>query len=312
MSLRWVPQRPEYYIRTGNMLENPYGVPRDEVLRYIVTNTPENVAQVVFGKYVESSGLVFSGELIQNAIDYDVKVRGDVYLDRQRLEEFKSQDWYYGDRTVWPFHTGIDFGRQTDYTVITTLDTEPVTRGLPAKVVYYKRLNRVPWEAIYGEVGRAVSLFGPNVLCDASGPAGDVIMDALQSRRYCAAHHRTHSMVERCRDQAGEPADCDPEDYLYLNCADGYYFSVGQGQAKKELVEHLRNCLSTGYRGVASGTEFGLLRFPFIPQLEEELTFYMWDDKRLQTDCVFSLALSAWSGLEDVVGPALVGSVFGQ
>ena len=42
-----------------------------------------------------------------------------------------------------------------------------------------------------------------------------------------------------------------------------------------------------------------LAAIPPIAQLEEELSFYAWEDKKLQTDCVFSLALAAWAGLED-------------
>jgi len=306
---RWVPRRPEYYIRTGNMFENPHGVPRDEILRYIVTNTPENVAQVVFGKYVESSGLVFTGEMISQMVDVSLGlVRGEAFLNKTRLAESKLEQKHWLDRWVNPFHTGVDFGRQTDYTVISTLDTSK----RPSELVYWKRLNRVPWESIYAEVGRAVAFFGPNVLCDASGPAGDVVMDALSSRYYCPKHHRTLEFGHRCLDdQTHEPLGCETDSYLWLNCCDGYYFSVGQGHAKKELVEHLRNCLSYGYRGIASSASFGLLRTPEIPQLREELTFYTWDDKRLMTDCLFSLALAAWSGLEDVVGAPLVGSTFG-
>jgi len=306
---RWVPKRPEYYIRTGNMFENPHGVPRDEILRYIVTNTPENVAQVVFGKYVESSGLVFTGEMIQQMIDRSLGiVRGEAYIDRKRASEVVGEQKHFGNRWINPFHTGVDFGRQTDYTVISTLDC----RVRPARLVYWKRLNRVPWESIYSEVGRAVSIWGPNVLCDASGPAGDVVMDALNSRYYCSKHHRSLEFGQRCLDRNGEWMGCDTEKYVWLNCCDGYHFSVGQGQAKRELVEHLRNVLGYGYRGPSTGESFGLLRTPYIPQIEEELTFYTWDDKRLMTDCLFSLALAAWSGLEDIVDEPLVGSSFGE
>lgn len=311
MKSTWVPQRPEYYIRTGAMFENPYGVPRDEILRYICTNTPENVAQVVFGKYVESSGLVYSGEMISNMVDPKLGiVRGEAYIDRERLKEAVSEQKQFGDRWTNPFFSGIDFGRQTDYTVVSTLDTSPMRHGLPARLVYWKRLNRVPWESIYAEVGRAVAFWGPNVLFDASGPAGDVIGDALMSRYYCPLHHRTLEFGQRCiDDQTHERLGCETESYLWLNCAEGYYFSSGQGHAKKELVEHLRNCLSHGYH--FTGGKWGLIRTPEIPQLREELQFYTWDDKRLMTDCLFSLALAAWAGLEDVVDEPLVGSAYG-
>src|SRR4051812_16054822 len=99
------------------MFENPHGVPRDEILRYVVSNQPELVAQVVFGKYVESSGLVFTGELIQMMIDRSVpRVMGDAYLDRERLRRSRAERDHYEEFGGWvnPFYTGVDFARQTD------------------------------------------------------------------------------------------------------------------------------------------------------------------------------------------------------
>ncbi len=37
------------------------------------------------------------------------------------------------------------------------------------------------------------------------------------------------------------------------------------------------------------------VRFPFVRELVDELSGYAWDDARLQTDCVMSLALAAWA-----------------
>jgi hypothetical protein len=41
------------------------------------------------------------------------------------------------------------------------------------------------------------------------------------------------------------------------------------------------------------------------------MSFYVWDDKGLETDCLFSLALAAWQGMEEVVLPPAVGSPWG-
>lgn len=294
-------ERPEYYVQVGSMFENPYGVPHEEIIRMIEENAAETSAQTVFGKYVESSGLVFTGELIQMLFDRDTTgVRSQTYLDRSAAARaahvWKRKKWL-GD-----YHTGVDFARQTDFTVITTICTRP----LPARVVYWKRLNRVSWDSIFAEVGRARHLFGPNILCDGTGPGGDVAMDQLTSREYCPKHHRVNVTGSVCMDN-GERMDCKREEYRDLSVCDDYDFN---GARKKELVEHLRNVLSVGQKG--SPDDFGWLRSPPIPQLEEELTFYAWDDKRLMTDCLFSLALAAWSGLEDVPGEAFVGSPFGQ
>lgn len=298
--------RPEMYVQTGAMFENPYGVPPDEVVRFIVENPPEVVAQVVFGKYVESSGLVFTGELIQQLFDRQLaRVMGNSWVDAEARDHAKLQFERFG-RPNNRFYGGVDFARQTDYTVISVIDT----LRLPARLVYYKRLNRVPWDSIYAEVGRAVDWFGPNVLCDSTGPGGDAAMDALESRLYCTLHHRANLANSRCMHPDGRPLECDPQrHYLPLSCCEGYTFG---SSTKKDLVDHLRVCLGVGYDPLSPGREFGWLRCPPIPQLEEELTFYAWDDKRLSTDCLFSLALAAWHGLEDQVHDAVIGSPFGN
>ena len=302
---KWAPVRPEYYVQVGGMHENPYGVPRDEIVRFILENPPEVVAQVVFGRYVESSGLVFGSEIVQQMFDRSLeRITGNFYIDRAAAERARGERQRFGMYGS-PFHTGVDFARQTDYTVITTLDTI----AKPARVVYFKRLNRVPWEEIYTEVGKAVALWGPNVLCDSTGPGGDVSMDALESRFFCRVHARTVLIGHQCRGRPGDLEVCRPADYISLSACEGFHFGAA---SKKELVEHLRNVLSVGYNAIEPEQPFGWLRVPQIAQLEEEMAFYAWDDKRLQTDCLFSLALAAWSGLEDPVEDPLYGSVYGS
>jgi len=298
--------RPEYYVQTGSMFENPHGVPHAEIVRMVLDNPAEVTAQTVFGKYVESSGLVFTGELVQMLIDRSLpRVLGNSYLDAEAARQAQiwaeSHDGWWGNR----YHTGIDFARQTDFTVICTID---VVQS-PARLVYFRRLNRVPWDSIYAEVGKARELFGPNILCDSTGPGGDVVMDALESSLYCPTHHRVVRQGYRCVKDDGTPLGCAPRDYLSLSCAEGFAFSA---QRKKELIDHLRLVLSSGYDASQPDASFGNLRVPPIVQLEEELSFYAWEDRKLQTDCVFSLALACWSGLEQEVAPVSLGSPFGR
>jgi len=288
------------------MFENPHGVPHDEIVRMILDNPSEVTAQTVFGKYVESSGLVFTGELVQMMIDRDLpRVLGNSYIDKnaalQAQAWAESHDGWWGER----YATGIDFARQTDFTVISTIDVGES----PARLVYFRRLNRVPWDSIYAEVGRARQLFGPNILCDSTGPGGDVVMDALESSLYCPEHHRVVKQGSRCMNDNGAMLNCSPREYLPLSCAEGFAFSA---QRKKELIDHLRLVLSSGYDSSQPDANFGNLRVPPIVQLEEELSFYAWEDRKLQTDCVFSLALACWLGLEDPVGRVSVGSPFGR
>lgn len=305
MSDRWITPRPEYYVQTGGMNENPFGVPKDEIIRMLVENPPEISAQVIFGKYVESSGLVFRSEAIENLWDRSLdRVLGNFYANKKVVAEARVEASRW-DEYGSPFHTGIDLARQTDWTVITTIDT----RVSPAPVVYWKRLQRVPWETIYGEIGKARAFFGPNLLVDSTGPGGDVVMDALESRLYCPIHHRTFLVGSPCpAPNGGIGNECKPGLHLALSSAEGFHFS---GSTKKELVEHTRNVLESGYSSQDPDAPFGLVRCPPIPELEEEMAFYSWDDKKLTTDSLFSLALACWSGLEDAIEAPVFGSVYG-
>lgn len=314
-----IPDRPEYYVQTGSMFENPYGVPHDEIVSMILELPAEMAAQVVFGKYVESSGLVFSGELIQMMIDRQGVHYGEV--DRPGPALMGGMPRVTGDRWLYQpaadearimtaqqkrtcFSTGIDFARLNDFTVLFALDV----RHRPARVVYFRRLNRVPWEGIYREVGRAAHIWGPSILADATGMAGDVILDALEERHYCPVHDRVMLRESGvCRDRSGNPlGGCGGErhpPYVPLNCVDGFQFTK---QSKQGLLEHLRTLMSVGYHA-GSDEPFGWLRSPPIVQLEEELSFYSWDDKGLDTDTVMALALAAWQGIELSVGASHVG-----
>ncbi len=302
---KWAPVRPEYYVQVGGMHENPFGVPRDEIVRFILENPAEVVAQVVFGRYVESSGLVFGSEIVQQMFDRSLeRVTGNYWIDRAAADAARRARYRFGTMGC-PYFTGVDFARQTDYTVLITLDISVK----PARVVYFKRLNRVPWEEIYTEVGKAAALWGPNILCDSTGPGGDVSMDALESRWFCPKHARTILIGNQCLDRNGRANDCKAHDYIALSCCEGFHFGAS---SKKELVEHLRNTMAVGYNPLAPEQPFGWIRSPQIAQLEEEIAFYAWDDKKLQTDCLFALALAAWHGLEDPVEDPLYGSVYGS
>lgn len=311
------PNRPEYYVQTGSMFENPYGVPHDEIVAMLLELPNEVAAQVIFGKYVESSGLVFTGETIQMMFDRNLeRVTADRWKQPEAILHAEQLRVAARERRLDSrilernFATGVDFARQTDFTVIFTLDVS--TR--PARVVYYRRLNRVPWESIYLEVGRVAHAFGQNILADSTGMAGDVIFDALEGRRYCPVHDRTvlidpHGGGGVCRDRDGNPLSppCSST-HIPLACVEGYDFTTN---SKKQLIEHLRNAAQVGYRR-GSDEPFGWLRVPPIVQLEEELSFYAWDDKGLDTDTVMSLALAAWQGLEDVPASPYLGSLHGS
>lgn len=298
----WIEERPRFYVQTGAMHENPYGVPRSEIERYIANNPPEVVAQVVFGKYVESSGLVFTAELINQLFDRSFdRVMDEGWIDQERWRQGRIDQLTKLDLNRYA--TGVDLARKKDHTVITVIDTYGATPEQPARVVYWKRLNRVPWPSIYAEIGKALYLFPGLLLVDATGSGGDIVMEELENRLYCHHHHASFASDHRCPHKSG----CTRDDWIRLD-PEGYVFG---SQSKVQLINHLQSILGRGYDQDDPDKPFGILRCPPIYQLEEELAIYAWDDKKLATDCVFSLALAAWAGLEDVPLPLLAESIYG-
>lgn len=292
--------RPEYAVMTGSMLDNPYGVPREEVMRLIRENPPEVVAQVVFGKFVEASGLVFTAELINELFDRSMpKVMGDQWIDADRTRQARLDQDVKFDR--YRFYIGVDLARKKDYTVIFVCDL----RTRPHRIIYYKRINRVPWPSIYAEIARACWLYrGHELLIDGTGSGGDVVLEALQSLLYCPHHHVTfdatatcpqRSRTDKCQER---PIRLNPQPYIKT------------AATKQQLVNHLQKVMGADYDAARPDKPFGLLRCPPIHQLQEELTEYAWDDKKLMTDCVMALGLTA-QGVQGVVDPVSFGSVHG-
>lgn len=302
---RWIKPRPDYYIQSGCALDNPYGIPRDEILQMLLDEQPEVVAQTVFGLYVPTSGLVFTSPLILNLFKDQPLVRSTRWLDDEVRTAYLNTISHYGRRQN-RFKWGADLARKKDKTCIYVLDTLPLRHGLPARVVYYRQITRVPWEIIYAEIGHAAWLFGASGLVDSTG-VGDVVLSELRNRRYCAVHHSTLLGTSRCRDDQDRPLqDCDPRDYHKIEVR-GYEF---QTRSKVQLLTHLSQSLGHNYDEDQPTKPFGKLVCPQIPSLRVQLAGYHWDDKKLETDDVMGLALVAWEGIKQIPGEAVSGSPY--
>lgn len=291
--------RPTYYVQTGSMYENPYGVPPAEIRNMEASLPEEIVAQVIYGKYVENSGLVFSASLLGNLFEGQ-EVRGDKWVHPNLATMVTPvKDAYDMPRPKWPFVAAADVARMNDYTVIMVFDTSRVP-DKPGRLVFYWRLNRVDWEVIYGAIAYVACLFDCPVVLDSTG-IGDVVLNECEVRFYC---HKCDATV---------PFSLSGGTKICPQCGEvGQKFDVEgfnfAGKRKEHLLTRLQQALAYG-SGVKGN--WGLLRMPRIEQVAKELTFYRKDDSKLETDCVMSLALAA-NQLEFDAGDSAIGSVHGE
>jgi hypothetical protein len=289
--------RPRYYVQVGSMRDNPYGVPPATIDEMEETGAPETVAQVVYGVFVEASGLVFHAKAVTNLFFGEE-------LNVERWEKpglmvpsAKASD--YGLPLGRKYAIGVDLARKTDFTVILVFDTT-YCPSKPAQCVYYHRLNRVSWEEIYREIARAAVRFQAEALLDASGMGGDVVLNELDGRFYCP--HCDTTVPFSLTDGACLCPKCRRE---------GKRFQVGGkvfgGQSKEQAITNLQQVMVFG-EGLMK--EWGLMRMPRIRQVQDELAFYRLDDKKLVTDTVMALALVA-EQLDFEQGGFAAGSIHG-
>jgi hypothetical protein len=279
------------------MRDNPYGVPHATIDEMEATLPGEVVAQVIYGVFVDASGLVFHADYL-NRMFYGSELNVETWeMPGLTVPDPKLTD--YGLPLGRKYVVAADLARKNDYTVLYVFDIT-LTPHKPAQLVYYRRLNRVSWESIYAEIARAAVRFHAEALLDATGMGGDVVVDELENRFYCPQCHLT---VPYTLTHGGRIC---PKCHL-----EGRRFEVAgfqfQGRTKEQAITRMQQAMAYG-QGLRD--DWGLLRMPRLRQVQDELTFYRLDDKDLETDTVMALALVAEQLDFDEQGIA-VGSVHG-
>jgi hypothetical protein len=274
---------PGYYSQRGTIFDNPHLPAEDLQMRSrLLEASDERLrAQVLYGEFVDFGGLAFSEEQVENSLERDL-----VASDPLEPGVF---EWPKLDRR---YVTAWDLGRVTDYTVGVTLD---ITRR-PWRLVRFDRLNKVPWEQIYGLMESVRKLYGVQwVTIDATGPQGDVIEEELLKRGVPVNAVRTAGKAQK------------------LTLINGLQAAFDDGRrvlGEYEVLEadgtlRRRPRLQAPHEG-----NWGLLRIPDIPQLSAELETYMLDDKALVQDSVFALGLAVAEARDtEPLGPAALGGI---
>lgn len=267
-----------YYSQRGSIYDNPFLPPDDIKMRdeLLASADPKVREQVLFGEFVDFTGLAFTRDQRDNAIDPALPVEVPPREGRKYV-------------VAW------DLGRTTDFTVGIVLD---ITER-PWHLVYYERLNRVAWETIYERIGSVAMRYGIRwSVIDATGPQGDVIEEELTKRGI---------MVDPYKSSTKQ---------LKIDLINGLQTALDEGRRPIGMSKYKDENGNEFEVPILQppGTGWGLLRMPAITQLMDEMGVYSLDDKDIPfTDSVMSLALAVNAAYEyESVGEPVIGGIYGE
>lgn len=267
-----------YYSQRGSIYDNPHLAKEDLLMRdkMLASANPKVRNQVLFGEFVDFTGLAFTRDQRDNAFD-PAMPHSQKYIDGHRYV------------VAW------DLARLSDFTVGIVLD---ITQR-PWKLVRYVRLNRVAWETIYELIDATAKEFHVNwSTIDATGPGGDVIEEELTKRGIMVDPYRASSKM------------------LKLDLINGLQTALDEGREITGYYEEIDENGNSFEMPMLSepGTGWGAIRLPCITQLMDEMGIYAFEDKDIEfTDSVMSLALAVHAAYEmEGVGEVLTGGIYGE
>lgn len=264
-----------YYAQRGSIFDNPH-LPAEDLKmrdRLLSEADPKLRDQVLYGAFVDEEGLAFTHDQMSNAFDPNLP---------EEVLPIKGHRYV----TAW------DLGRNHDWTVGITLD---ITKR-PWQLVRYERLNKVPWEVIYSRIRDTRKLYGCRwATIDATGPGGDVVEEELVKRGIPIDPVKVTTRTIKL-DLINKMQTAFDEGRQVVRWADS--IDIVSGQPIKVPI----------FEEPGEG-EWGLVRMPFIGQLQDEMGIYRLDDQDLTQDSVFALALAIYAAydMEEISAPAIGG-----
>jgi hypothetical protein len=267
-------QEEGYYSQRGSIFDNPYLGEEDLKMRarLLATSNEQLRQQVLYGEFIDFEGLAFTSDQIENAVD-------------PLLPETQPPKDTHRYVTAW------DLGRQTDWTVGITLDIT----ARPWEIVRYDRLNKVPWEQIYNLINDVRAEYDCTwAYIDATGPGGDVVEEEMLKRGIPINAVKTSTRTAKLS---------------LINGIQAAFDENRRVDGEIEVMDHAGVITRRSRLQEPKEGEWGLLRFPELPQLISELEIYQLDDKKLVQDSVFALGLAVAAARETeyLVEPALGG-----
>jgi hypothetical protein len=271
---------PNYYSQRGSIYDNPF-LPEDDIKMrdaLLASADPKVREQVLYGEFVDFSGLAFTRDQRDNAFDPELP---------------HHRPYIEGHRYV----VGWDLGRTTDFTVGIVIDI--TTR--PWHVVSFTRLNRVSWEEIYATIGRVANEYHIRwSRIDATGPQGDVIEEELTKRGIQTDPYKSATKV------------------LKTDLINTLQNAFDEGRIAKDFIEVIdpetgSKSIQPLLQQPGEGN-WGAIRLPCITQLMDELGVYSLDDKDIPfTDSVMSLALATHAAYEtEGITDPVYGGIYGE
>ena len=271
---------PGYYTQRGSIYDNPFLSESDIRTRdkLLASADPRLREQVLYGAFVSDEGMAFTSEQLEQAFQDGLPTH----------VSYKA-----GHRYVQAW----DLARRTDWTVGVTFD---ITHR-PWTLVDYVRLQKVPWETIYNTIRDRSAMYHvrtPSI--DATGPGGDVIEEELTKRGIYVNAVKTTNLAAK------------------LNLINTLQTAMDEGRAvvgTRTILDEAGEVREIPDLEPPGGT-WGLIRMPPIPEFVDEFGVYTIDDKKLQTDTVFAVALAineVYEGVHyDPIESSLYGGTGGQ
>jgi len=267
-----------YYSQRGSIYDNPF-LPNEDIKmrdKMLMSADPKMREQVLYGEFVDFTGLAFTRDQRDNAFDPALR---------------EHQRWRDGHKYI----VAWDLGRTTDYTVGIVLDI--TTR--PWTLVSYTRLNRVSWEEIYATIERVAKEYHVSYsTIDSTGPQGDIIEEELTKRGTMVYGYKSSTKM------------------LKIELINNLQTALDEGRTAERFAEEKdeNGHMITVPILQPPGTGWGLLRLPTITQLMDEMGVYSLDDKDIPfTDSVMSLALATYAAYEaEGLTEPVTGGVFGS
>ncbi len=245
-----------WYVQKGSMYENVF-IPKQTIAEIEAIADPQLREQIIRGEYVEVGEKYFGFQRVQNAVDSTLQLQEFGHGGRK----YVTVADYAGGESAW-----------ADYTVIMTLDfTEE-----PFRLVQFARFKG-------GDISIPMQYKMTEDICNAFGGKGKLIIDssALGGKNAMAFLSHLNPISAEFGPHKGSTYKAEMLATLKI-ALDG-----GQSDTRKRIREKNEE---GDYVDMVK--DWGLIRFPNIPVLINELQNYKLDDTKIRQDCVMTLAMA--------------------